>query len=232
MKTWRLLTLPIGLVVFSCLTLQRAAAQNVPLTSSGTSSLQSSSEGADGTIQTPEFDPAIDLSDDGTGSTVSSDSGQAINRTLGGAPGPGVSAKSGKKAKSNPIVNLSFDGLNHRNQRLANGGNQFSVEPPDQGLCAGNGFVMEAVNDVLRVYDTSGSPLIDVVDLNTFYGYAAAINRRTGVRGPFVTDPSCYFDPDTQRWFQVVLTLDTQPNGAFTGPNHLDIAVSQTTNPT
>ena len=26
---------------------------------------------------------------------------------------------------SNPIVNLSFDGLNHRDQRLANAGNQF-----------------------------------------------------------------------------------------------------------
>src|SRR5258707_1076158 len=105
MKTWRLLMLPIGLAVFSCVTLQRAAAQDVPLTNSGTSSLQSSSEGSDGTVQTPEFDPAIDLSDDGTGSTVSSDSGQVVNRTLGGGPGPGVSVKSGKKAKSSPIVN-------------------------------------------------------------------------------------------------------------------------------
>ena len=72
-----------------------------------------------------------------------------------------------------------------------------------------------------------------VVDLNTFYGYPAAINRTTGVRGPFVTDPSCYYDPDTQRWFQVVLTLDVNPaTGGFTGPNHIDIAVSQTSNPT
>ena len=101
MKTWRWLTLSIGLVMFSCLTLQRAAAQNVPLTNSGTSSLQSSSEGSDGTMQTPEFDPALDLSDDGTGSTVSADSGQVVNRTLGGGPGPGVSAKSGRKP--NPI---------------------------------------------------------------------------------------------------------------------------------
>ena len=90
--------LSLGLVVFLSLTLQRSAAQNVPLTS-GTSSLQNSSEGADGTIQTPEFDPAIDLSDDGTGSTVSSEA-QVINRTLGGTPGTGVSAKSGKKAQS------------------------------------------------------------------------------------------------------------------------------------
>src|SRR4029077_13733738 len=97
MKTWRLLMLPIGLAVFSCLTLPRAAAHDVPLTNSGTSSLQSSSEGSDGTVQTPEFYPAIYLSHDGTGSTVSSDAGQVVNRTMGGGPGLGVSAKSGKK---------------------------------------------------------------------------------------------------------------------------------------
>jgi hypothetical protein len=49
-----------------------------------------------------------------------------LNRILSGAPGQGISAKSGKSAKSNPIVNLGFDGLNHRDQRLANAGNQFS----------------------------------------------------------------------------------------------------------
>src|SRR6266545_4469862 len=81
-----------------------------------------------------------------------------------------------------------------RDQRTANGGNQFSLEPPDQGLCAGNGFVMESLNDVLRVYDRSGNALVGVIDLNTFYGYPPAINRTTGQFGPFVTDPSCYFD--------------------------------------
>ena len=70
------------------------------------------------------------------------------------------------------------------------------------------------------------------VDLNSFYGYAPAINRSTGVRAQFVTDPSCLYDAATQRFFVVVLTLNTFPNGAFTTVNHLDIAVSQTSNPT
>jgi hypothetical protein len=134
--------------------------------------------------------------------------------------------------KSNPKVDVSFDGISHRDQRLANGGNQFSVEPPDQGLCAGNGFVLESVNDALRVFDTSGKALIGVADLNTFYGYPAAINRTTGVQGQFVTDPSCYFDPDSRRWFQVVLTLEVNPaTGDFTGDNHIDIAVSKSASP-
>jgi hypothetical protein len=60
------------------------------------------------------------------------------------------------KTTSSPQLVRSIDGLNHRDQRTANGGNQFSLEPPDQGLCVDNGFVLETVNDVLRVYDTAG----------------------------------------------------------------------------
>jgi hypothetical protein len=126
----------------------------------------------------------------------------------------------------------SFDGLNFFEQRFANGGNQFSVEPPDQGLCAGRGMLLETVNDVLRVYDYAGTPLSGAVDLNTFYGFPAQIDRTTGLQGPFVTDPSCIYDPDTQRWVHVVLTLDVDPvSGAFLGSNHLDVAVSTTPDP-
>lgn len=133
-------------------------------------------------------------------------------------------------------VDLTFRGLNHRDQRTANAGNQFSLEPPDQGLCVGNGYVLETINDVMRVYNTSGTPATGVVDQNTFYGYPAAIVRATpttpAVFGPFITDPNCYYDPDTNRWFHVVLTLEVVPaTGAFTGRNHLDLAVSTTGSP-
>jgi hypothetical protein len=166
-----------------------------------------------------------------------------------GAVGHGASANSTKKAKSNPQFNTGFEGLNHYQQRYSRGGNQFSVEPPDQALCVGNGYVLEAVNDVLNVYNTSGQSVLPdntatnivagfprnvnhTVDLNSFYGYAPAINRTTGVRGPFVTDPSCLYDAATQRFFVVVLTLEVTPSGAFTFVNHLDLAVSATSNPT
>jgi hypothetical protein len=175
--------------------------------------------------------------------------GTIVNRSLSNGVGHGASVNSGKKAKSNPQFDSGFEGLNHYQQRYARGGNQFSVEPPDQGLCAGNGYELETVNDVLNVYNSSGASVLPdntatnivagfprnvnhAVDLNSFYGYAPAINRATGVRGPFVTDPSCLYDAATQRWFVVVLTLNTFPNGAFTLVNHLDIAVSQTSNPT
>jgi len=141
-----------------------------------------------------------------------------INRTLPTAqPHSGNTAHAGKKSKSNPELNLGFDGLNFRQQRLANGGNQFSIEPPDQGLCAGNGFVLESTNDVLNVFDTSGNQLLGVTDLNSFYGYPAA----------------------SQRWYHLVLTLERinvaadglSNSQSLSGVNHLDLAVSNTANP-
>ncbi|MFL5928755.1 MAG: hypothetical protein ACJ77E_17630 [Gaiellaceae bacterium] len=165
----------------------------------------------------------------------------AFNGTIEHSTGPGrgSDASSGPRAKSRPDLGTSFEGLGHYQQRFANNGNQFSVEPPDQGLCVGNGFVVEAVNDVLNVYSTTGLSLLPsnavggAVDLNTFFGYPAAINRTTGVRGQVVTDPSCLYDAQTQRFYLVVLTLEVVPRtGAFTTVNHLDVAVSNSSNPT
>lgn len=139
----------------------------------------------------------------------------------------------------------SFDGLNHFNQRFGStaGANQFSLEPPDQGLCVGsdgngNTRVVEAVNDVMRVYTTAGAPVSPAIALNGFFGYAPAIIRSPLTFGPFVTDPSCLYDAQTGRWFLDVLTLDTFPQVGedglqhFTGPNHVDLAVSNSSDPT
>ncbi len=173
--------------------------------------------------------------------------GTIVDRSISQGTGVGASTPSGKKAKSNPTFNSGFQGLNLYQQRYARGGNQFTVEPPDQGLCVGNGYVVEAVNDVFNVYNSAGQSVLPdntatnivsghprnvnhAVDLNSFFGYAPAINRTTGVRAQFVTDPSCLYDSATQRFFVVVLTLETHPNGSFTHVNHLDIAVSQTAN--
>jgi hypothetical protein len=202
--------------------------------SGGTTSFSTIAPGVDGAIQDPEFAGE----EDGEEGPEAYD-GTIVDRSHSGGTGHGASITSGKKAKSNPELKTSFNGLNFRDQRLANGGNQFSVEPPDQALCVGNGQVVEAVNDVLNVYNQSGSSLLpsnpavhNAVDLNSFFGYIPAINRTTGIRGPFVTDPVCHFDPATQRFFVAVLTLESTPGGAFTGVNHIDIAVSNSSNAT
>jgi hypothetical protein len=175
--------------------------------------------------------------------------GIITNRSLSRGTGTGATVTSGKKSKSNPQFNIGFEGLNLFQQRYARGGNQFTIEPPDQALCVGGGYVVEAVNDVLNVFNTSGQSVLpdntatnivsgfptDVnhaVDLNSFLGYAPAVNRSTGVRAQSVTDPSCLYDAATQRFFFVALTLESLPNGALTLQNHLDIAVSKTPDPT
>jgi hypothetical protein len=239
-----LLSSAIGILCLFATPVAQGATQSITL--SGTSSPQTGAytPSGDGDVTYAEFAGQLDEAD-GPGPFP----GVIVNRSLSKGVGQGASANSGKKAKSNPVFETGFDGLNFYQQRYARGGNQFSVEPPDQALCVGNGYVLEAVNDVLNIFNTSGQSVLPdntatnivsgfprnvnhAIDLNSFYGYAPAINRSTGVRGPFVTDPSCLYDAATQRFFVVVLTLDTFPNGAFTLVNHLDIAVSQTSNPT
>jgi hypothetical protein len=195
----------------------------------GTSSFASAPMATDVSGVPDEIDTALNGdADNGT------DAGVAINRSL-----PGTTTGHGKtvnsKPKSNPALGAHFQGLDFHDQRFANGGNQFSVEPPDQGLCAGNGFELEAVNDVLQVYDASGNPLLNsgqAVDLNTFYSYPPAIVRSSGQRGPSITDPSCIYDQAIGRFVLVVLTLDhVGLTASLTGNNHLDIAVSDTGSP-
>lgn len=127
-----------------------------------------------------------------------------------------------------------FPGLNHTQQRLANNGNQFSLEPPDQGLCVGNGFILESVNDALAVYSTAaGHTISRFSTISQFYGLAPDITRSTPpVFGPFVSDPKCYYDRATQRWFASILEIDVDPNtGAFGTHSAVLLAVSQTSDP-
>jgi hypothetical protein len=148
--------------------------------------------------------------------------------------GTGTPTTGGKKAKSNPALVWSAQGVNHRDTRLAYGGNQFSGEPPDQGLCVGNGMVLETVNSALRVYDaTTGAARSEVLSLNEFYGFPPAINRSTGAFGPFTFDISCHFDPASNRWFHLAVDLEQDTiTGDYTGRNYLDLAVSTSGDPT
>ena len=179
--------------------------------------------------------------------------GQAFDRSNSGGGDFSVGSVSQPKnvTTSSPGLQLSFSALNHFNERFGSnaGRNQFSLEPPDQGLCVGsdgNGHtrVVEALNDIFQVYDTSGNAVGGAKPqaLNLFFGYAPSIIRGAGPHGgplfgPFVTDPSCLYDSSTGRWFVDVLTLDTFPTvGAdglqhFVGTNHLDIRYSLTSDP-
>lgn len=128
---------------------------------------------------------------------------------------------------------LGFDGLSHRDQRLADNGNQFSLEPPDQALAVGGGFVVEAVNTAIRFRLTNGAPLGPPISLNRFFNLPSAIVRSNPpVYGPFTSDPKAYYDADLKRFFVTMLAIDVDPaTGNFLTTSSLMIAVSKTTSP-
>ena len=132
-----------------------------------------------------------------------------------------------------------FNGLSHADQRNAGTGiyanTQFSLEPPDQGLCVGKGFVVEPINLALAVFSRNGKALTGTTALNQFYKRSPAIDRTTGVTGDFLSDPKCYYDPIGQRFIQTVLEVDAPGNFDGAAPfnrTHVLIAVSQTSDPT
>src|SRR4051794_32746734 len=137
------LTMPAGAVPA-----RSSGAVTRQISRSGTSSPQTGdyTPSGFGDVTQAEFPGQLDEEDGSPGPYP----GTIVNRSLSRGLGNGVSVKSGPKAKSNPTLNSSFEGLNLYQQRFARGGNQFTVEPPDQALCVGNGYELEAVNDVLN----------------------------------------------------------------------------------
>jgi hypothetical protein len=145
----------------------------------------------------------------------------------------------GTPVVSSPGAATGFNGLSHADQRTAGTGiyvnTQFSLEPPDQGLCVGSGFVVEPINDAFAVYGENGTRLTGVTALNQFYQRSPAFNRTTGVTGDSLSDPKCYYDPVGKRFIQTMLEIDAPGNFNAAAPfnrTHVLIAVSQTSNPT
>jgi len=132
---------------------------------------------------------------------------------------------------------VGFAGLNHVDQRFAGTGpyanTQFTLEPPDQALCVGNGFVVEGVNLAFAVYNSAGKQLTAATAYNQFFNLAPAFVRgNPPVFGDFVSDPKCFFDPVGGKFIQTILQVD--PPGNFDGSDrtHVLIAVSATGDPT
>jgi hypothetical protein len=127
---------------------------------------------------------------------------------------------------------IGFAGLTMQDQRLADGGNQFSLEPPDQGMCTSGIETVEAVNDVFQVYGRNGQTFGSPQALTPFFTGQHQIDRSNAPvykYGPFLSDPKCYWDPDTGRFFMTILEIDVNPvTDNYTGNSHVYIAVSKT----
>ena len=162
--------------------------------------------------------------------------GDALNDTRAAA---GVSsfAVTAAAATSLQVVGATgatgFNALSHRDQRLANNGNQWSIEPPSQNIAVANGYVVEGVNDAIQVFDTAGNPALPTtVSTNQLYGLSPSIVWSTGYNGVYLTDMRVYFDTVFSRWLILQRAQDQDLFGFPLPQSHLYLAVSKTEDPT
>jgi len=101
----------------------------------------------------------------------------------------------------------------------------------------GNGFVLQTVQRVLRVFNATnvGEALIPPLDLYTFHGLPAEYDRSTpwGTYGPYsLGQPNCFFDADSNRWFHTVVSKEFQNGNWLSGKSSILLAVSTSSDPT
>jgi hypothetical protein len=94
-------------------------------------------------------------------------------------------------------------------------GDTTTLDPPDMGVAAGPGFVVQMVNLAMRIWKTgSGTPtVVETMQLSDFYGQPV----------DSLTDPRIEYDVSSGRWFATLSNIDT--------PAVL-LAVSKTSDPT
>lgn len=105
-------------------------------------------------------------------------------------------ASTGVDTQSRLLQN--FNGVSSRDSANTNFGAEF--EPPDQGLCVGNGYVVEPVNSAYTIYRTNGTVVAGPFNVNKLFdeGYRQ-----------FTSDPRCYYDKTTNTWFAIILFISS-----------------------
>ena len=132
---------------------------------------------------------------------------------LSAAVAPLVSSSPLTGAPTSLLAN--FNGVSSRDSAVTNFGHEF--EPPDQGLCVGNGFVLEMVNSAYTVYGTTGKPITGPFNVNGPFNEGLT---------EFTSDPRCYFDAATHTWFATILEINPEETAST-----LDIAVNASGDP-
>jgi hypothetical protein len=119
-------------------------------------------------------------------------------------------------ASTPPSLLANFNGVSSRDSAVTNFGAEF--EPPDQGLCAGNGFVVEMVNSAYTVYKPDGTVVTGPFNVNGPFDEGLT---------EFTSDPRCQYDAATNTWFATILFISSD-----NASSRLDIAVNTSGDPT
>lgn len=110
----------------------------------------------------------------------------------------------------------SFNGVSSRDSGLTNFGHEF--EPPDQGLCVGNGFVLEMVNSAYSVFTPSGKTVAGPFNVNGPFNEGLS---------EFTSDPRCYYDAAHNTWYATILWINPTETEST-----IDVAVNNSGDPT
>ena len=144
-------------------------------------------------------------------------SGRTRVRQASPATAPAAPTATPSGATAAPVQ--SFDGVNAvQNKRIAG----FDLEPPDEGLGAGNGYVVNFVNVVGAIYQPNGHRLGSPFYLNTFFKEDPATNT---------SDPRVYYDSSSGRWFATILEYQFNADGTRVTESHVDLATSASSDP-
>ncbi len=92
------------------------------------------------------------------------------------------------------------------------------LEPPDEAIAVGQGYVMNLVNVTGAIYRPHGSLVIPPFFLNDFFAEPSTA---------FLSDPRAFFDAQTNTWFALIWEADF----TFGTESHIDLAVNSTGNP-
>ncbi len=93
-----------------------------------------------------------------------------------------------------------FAGITGAQQASAN--SAYDLEPPDQGLCSNGTYVMEVVNNAFEIYNVKNGGLAVPPTATTSLFGVPSENA-----GSFLSDPHCYYDAASGRWFVVELSI-------------------------
>ena len=110
----------------------------------------------------------------------------------------------------------SIKGLNAYDLLVTHG---FAVEPPDQGLCANNHYVVEMTNLNIKVFDSRLNAVSGPIVLESFFQQPSL---------PFLIqgDPRCVWDAGLGRWFLSQLAVDL-----VNGTSVFQVAASTSSDP-
>jgi hypothetical protein len=138
------------------------------------------------------------------------------------APGTGITVSSGTPftIQSNHSSGVTgFEGISGAQQAAVNGGGD--LEPPDQGGCVGpdghgHTIIGEIINNAVSFYTTSGTQVLPVTATTSLFNQPIT---------SFLSDPRCYYDWPTHRWFFTEFVVGSP------APSTQFVAVSKTSDP-